>query len=108
MFDYPCSNCVIEFICSKECPAFNTEINRLMILGMEFQEHYSSYQGILRNVMGYMKGDLVMMLRTHAKARENPEFVELVHAFNKIYKQICRITINKNRKAGFKNDTSET
>lgn len=104
MFNYPCANCVIEFMCSKECPAFNSEINRLMILGMEAQERYTGYQGLSRSIMGYMKGDLVMILRHNREAQKDPEFVEFVHEFNKIYSQVCRITINKNRKAGFKND----
>jgi hypothetical protein len=104
MFDYPCANCVVETICTKECPAFNSKINRFMILGNEAQIRYAGYQGLSRNIMSYMKGDLVMILRHNPEAQKDPGFVEFVHAFNKMYSQVCRITINKNRKAGFKND----
>ena len=102
MFDYPCANCVIESICTKECPAFSSELNRLMKLGMEAQDRYSGYQGISRNTMKSMKTDLVLMLRTDIRAKKDPEFVKLVYAFNRIYTQACRLLINKHRKAGFK------
>jgi hypothetical protein len=73
-----------------------------MTLANATQDQY--YEGstkllMSRNVLSYVKGDLIDILRTDPRAKEDTDLYELVHAFNEMYHQFSLITENKERKA---------
>ena len=98
MSKHVCSNCILKIVCTEPCDDFNSELDKLITLAKGFQEKYSGYQGVSRNIIDYIKGDLVDISRTDPRARDDEEFQKLVHDFNKMYSLICRIIDNKNRK----------
>jgi hypothetical protein len=93
-----CLNCILKIVCSEPCVDFNSKLDRLIILAKAFQEQYSGYQGLNRDIIDYIKGDLIDMLRIDSRASADKDLQRLVHEFNEMYSQMCRIIDNKNRK----------
>lgn len=73
-----------------------------MTLAHATQDQYykgSSKVLLSKSALSYVKGELIDILRTDPKAKDDTDLYELVHTFNEMYKQYTVIIRNKERKA---------
>lgn len=99
MIKYPCKNCIVEPICTQQCPKFSAIVNHLVKLAEQAQEKYSEgNRGLNYDPITNTQMILSDMARFNIRTKGDVDFAHLVHTFNKIHAQVCRIDSNNNRK----------
>lgn len=99
MFKYPCESCLIKSICTEQCFKFRNEMGHLMVLANQAKWKYlQTHLELSYNAIHNVKEDLDNMFRFNIQVKGDADFAHLVHNFNKMYKQVCHIDSNYNRK----------
>jgi len=90
---------MIKSICTKQCSNFRNEMGHLMVLANKAKWKYSqTHLELSHDAVHNIKEDLDNMFRFNIQVRGDADFAHLVHTFNNMYKQVCLIDSNYNRK----------